>query len=97
MKKIFSLIVVCLLAVPSSMIAADDAPAQAQERFVVVSDGYKKQATCAWMFPAIFGHAVGGMFLKGVDVNAQDNDGRTALDLAQHNGNSASIELPEGQ
>jgi len=95
MKKIFSLIVVCLLTVPSSMIAADDAPEQ--ERFVVVSDGYKKQVTCAWMFPAIFGHAVGGMFLKGVDVNAQDNDGRTALDLAQHNGNSASIELPEGQ
>ena len=38
MKRFFSLIVVCLLAVPSSMIAADEARGQAQELFSAFRD-----------------------------------------------------------
>ena len=111
MKRIFSLIVVCLLVVPSSMMAAQAAQQfmqavragnlRAVNRLIAkgadVNLQYKPGYT-ALMMAVVHGHeniVAQLLAVPGIDVNAPNPAGDTALDFAKKENNPVIIELLE--
>src|SRR3990167_6855357 len=88
MKRIFSLIVVCLLAVPSSMMAAQDEPISAWDSRFTLLRSPTRQAQ-QLIAAAEEGHVNTVKELlaaPGINVNTQSNYGTTALIIAALNG-----------
>ena len=91
MKRIFSLILGCLLAVPSSMMAAQEAAPDAD---VNAKDGY---GNTALMMAALYEYEniVRMLIAAGADVNLWNNGSKTALNIARDKNNPVIIELLE--
>src|SRR3990167_1633461 len=88
MKRIFSLIVVCLLAVPSSMMAAQDEPISAWDSRFTLLRSPTRQAPDL-IYAAEEGHeniVKELLAVPNIDVNTQSNYGTTALIIAALNG-----------
>ena len=83
MKRIFSLILGCLLAVPSSMMAAQ---AAAPDADVNAKDGDGRTALMNAAWDGYENIVKDLLVVPGIDVNLQNNDGKTALDFAVKKG-----------
>ncbi|HLE76269.1 MAG TPA: ankyrin repeat domain-containing protein, partial [Candidatus Babeliales bacterium] len=88
MKRIFSLIVVCLLAVPSSMMAAQDEPISAWDsRFTLLrSPTRQAQQLIAAAEEGHVNTVKELLAVPGIDANAQGDCGYTALIYAAGRG-----------